>query len=160
MVHGSALLNGADERDMISIPPIGEDDRDQPSQVSRALVTRIVRARIEETLELIRDRIQKSGFSPIVGKRVVLTGGASQLTGLPETARRILARNVRIGRPMGVAGLPVAAKGPAFSTACGLMIYPQVADIEIHAAQGGMFSPFGNGSGRIARVGQWLKESF
>ncbi|MDP9733724.1 UNVERIFIED_ORG: cell division protein FtsA [Rhizobium sp. SORGH_AS260] len=160
VVHGSALLNGADERDMISIPPIGEDDRDQPSQVSRALVTRIVRARIEETLELIRDRIQKSGFSPIVGKRVVLTGGASQLTGLPETARRILARNVRIGRPMGVAGLPVAAKGPAFSTACGLMIYPQVADIEIHAAQGGMFSPFGNGSGRIARVGQWLKESF
>lgn len=102
MVHGSALLNGADERDMISIPPIGEDDRDQPSQVSRALVTRIVRARIEETLELIRDRIQKSGFSPIVGKRVVLTGGASQLTGLPETARRILARNVRIGRPMGL----------------------------------------------------------
>ncbi len=160
VVHGSALLNGADERDMISIPPIGEDDRDQPSQVSRALVTRIVRARIEETLELIRDRIQKSGFSPIVGKRVVLTGGASQLTGLPETARRILARNVRIGRPMGVAGLPVAAKGPAFSTACGLMIYPQVADIEIHAAQGGMFSPFGTGSGRIARVGQWLKESF
>ena len=160
VVHGSALANGSDDRDMIAVPPIGEDDRDQPSQVSRALVSRIVRARIEETLELIRDRIQKSGFSPIVGKRVVLTGGASQLTGLPETARRILARNVRIGRPMGVSGLPVAAKGPAFSTACGLMIYPQIADIEIHAAQNGMFSPFGTGSGRIARVGQWLKESF
>ncbi|KQQ61492.1 MULTISPECIES: cell division protein FtsA [Rhizobium/Agrobacterium group] len=160
VVHGSALANGADDRDLIAVPPIGEDDRDQPSQVSRALVSRIVRARIEETLELIRDRIQKSGFSPIVGKRVVLTGGASQLTGLPETARRILARNVRIGRPMGVSGLPVAAKGPAFSTACGLMIYPQIADIEIHAAQSGMFSPFGTGSGRIARVGQWLKESF
>ncbi|KQO80303.1 cell division protein FtsA [Rhizobium sp. Leaf262] len=160
VVHGSALANGSDDRDMIAVPPIGEDDRDQPSQVSRALVSRIVRARIEETLELIRDRIQKSGFSPIVGKRVVLTGGASQLTGLPETARRILARNVRIGRPMGVSGLPVAAKGPAFSTACGLMIYPQIADIEIHAAQSGMFSPFGTGSGRIARVGQWLKESF
>lgn len=160
VVHGSALANGADERDMISIPPIGEDDRDQPSQVSRALVTRIVRARIEETLELIRDRIQKSGFSPIVGKRVVLTGGASQLTGLPETARRILARNVRIGRPLGVSGLPVAAKGPAFSTAVGLMIYPQIAEMEVHASQGGLFSPFGAGGGRIARVGQWLKESF
>lgn len=161
VIHGSSLANGGvDDREMIAVPPIGDDDRDQPSQVSKALVSRIVRARIEETLELIRDRIQKSGFSPIVGKRVVLTGGASQLTGLPETARRILARNVRIGRPMGVSGLPVAAKGPAFSTACGLMIYPQIADIEIHAAQSGMFSPFGTGSGRIARVGQWLKESF
>jgi cell division protein FtsA len=160
VVHGSALANGADERDMISIPPIGEDDRDLPTQVPRSLVTRIVRARIEETLELIRDRIQKSGFSPIVGKRVVLTGGASQLTGLPETARRILARNVRIGRPMGISGLPVAAKGPAFSTAVGLMIYPQVADMETHASQGGLISSLGNGNGRLARMGQWLKESF
>ncbi len=160
VVHGSALANGADERDMIAIPPIGEDDRDLPTQVPRSLVTRIVRARIEETLELIRDRIQKSGFSPIVGKRVVLTGGASQLTGMPETARRILARNVRIGRPMGVSGLPVAAKGPAFSTAVGLMIYPQVADMETHASQGGLIASLGNGNGRLSRMGQWLKESF
>lgn len=160
VVHGSALSNGADERELISIPPIGEDDRDQPTQVPRALVTRIVGARIEETMELIRDRIQASGFSPVVGKRVVLTGGASQLTGLPETARRILARNVRIGRPMGVSGLPVAAKGPAFSTAVGLMIYPQVADMETHASQGGLIASLGNGNGRLSRMGQWLKESF
>lgn len=160
VVHGSAIASAADERDMISVPPIGEDDRDQPTQVPRALVTRIVRARLEETLELIRDRIQKSGFSPIVGKRVVLTGGAAQLTGLPETARRILARNVRIGRPMGVSGLPTAAKGPAFSTAVGLMIYPQVADMETHAGQGGLLAALGNGNSRMARVGQWLKESF
>lgn len=160
VVHGSALMNSGDERDVISVPPIGEDDRDQPTQVPRSLVTRIVRARIEETLELIRDRIQKSGFSPIVGKRVVLTGGASQLTGLSETARRILARNVRIGRPMGVSGLPAAAKGPAFSTAVGLMIYPQVADLETHAPQSGLMASLGSGNGRLARVGQWLKESF
>jgi cell division protein FtsA len=160
VVHGSAVSNGADDRDMISVPPIGEDDRDQPTQVPRSLVTRIVKARIEETLELIRDRIQKSGFSPIVGKRVVLTGGASQLTGLSETARHILARNVRIGRPMGISGLPAAAKGPAFSTAVGLMIYPQVADLETHASQSGLIGSLGNGNGRLARVGQWLKESF
>ena len=76
-------------------------------------MTRIVRARIDETLELLRDRLNKSGYGNAVGKRVVLTGGASQLAGLPEAARRILGRNVRIGRPLGVAGLPEAAKGPA-----------------------------------------------
>jgi cell division protein FtsA len=160
VVHASALPNPGDDREMISIPPIGEDDRDQPTQVPRALVSRIVSARIEETLELIRDRIQRSGFSPIVGKRVVLTGGASQLTGLPEVARHILARNVRIGRPMGVSGLPTAAKGPAFSTAVGLMIYPQVADLETHMGGSGLLSSLGGNNSRIARVGQWLKESF
>ncbi|MEZ2132300.1 MULTISPECIES: cell division protein FtsA [unclassified Sinorhizobium] len=160
VVHATALPNSSDERELISIPPIGEDERDQPTQVPKALVSRIVRARIEETLELIRDRIQRSGFSPIVGKRVVLTGGASQLTGLSEMARRILARNVRVGRPMGVSGLPTAAKGPAFSTAVGLMIYPQVADMETHAAGSGLLSALGGNDSRIARVGQWLKESF
>ena len=160
VVHASALPNAGDERDLIAVPPIGEDDRDQPTQVPRALISRIVRARIEETMELIRDRIQKSGFSPIVGKRVVLTGGASQLTGLSESARRILARNVRIGRPMGVSGLPAAAKGPAFSTAVGLMIYPQVAEMETHASQGGLLSSLSGGNSRIARMGQWFKESF
>ncbi|APO75383.1 cell division protein FtsA [Rhizobium etli 8C-3] len=160
VVHASAFSNSSDERELISIPPIGEDERDQPTQVPRALVSRIVGARIEETMELIRDRIQRSGFSPIVGKRVVLTGGASQLTGLAEVARRILARNVRIGRPMGVSGLPTAAKGPAFSTAVGLMIYPQVADMETHASQSGLLMSLGGNNSRIARMGQWLKESF
>jgi cell division protein FtsA len=160
VVHASAMPNSSDERELISIPPIGEDDRDLPTQVPRALVSRIVSARIEETMELIRDRIQRSGFSPIVGKRVVLTGGASQLTGLADVARKILARNVRIGRPMGVSGLPTAAKGPAFSTAVGLMIYPQVADMETHASQSGLLMSLGGNSSRFARMGQWLKESF
>ncbi|MDR7144519.1 cell division protein FtsA [Rhizobium sp. BE258] len=160
VVHASAMANSSDERELISIPPIGEDERDLPTQVPRALVSRIVGARIEETMELIRDRIQRSGFSPIVGKRVVLTGGASQLTGLADVARKILARNVRIGRPMGVSGLPTAAKGPAFSTAVGLMIYPQVADMETHASQSGLLLSLGGNNSRIARMGQWLKESF
>lgn len=39
------------------------------------------------------------------------------------------------------------------------MIYPQVADLETHAAGSGMFSTLG-GNSRFARMGQWLKESF
>ena len=61
---------------------------------------------------------------------MVLTGGASQLVGLPETARRILQGQVRVGRPLGIKGLPEAAKGPAFTAVVGLLVYPQVAHIE------------------------------
>lgn len=158
VVHGSALPNSADERDIISVPPIGEDDRDQPTHVPRALVSRIVRARIEETLELIRDRIQRSGFSPIVGKRIVLTGsqpadrsaGSGAAHSCAQCPHRPPARRIR---PAG------RCQGPAFSTAVGLMIYPQVADLETHAAGSGMFSTLG-GNSRFARMGQWLKESF
>ena len=61
---------------------------------------------------------------------------------------------------MGVKGLPQAAKGPAFSTAVGLLIYPQFADIEIHAEERGVLAALGGGNGRFARVSQWLKSSF
>ncbi len=159
-LHGSAMPVSDDDREMVSVPGMAEDDHSQPGQVPRALLNRIVRARAEETLEMIRDRIQRSGFSSVVGKRVVLTGGASQLTGIQETARKILTRNVRIGRPLGVSGLSPAAKSPAFAAAVGLLIYPQVAEMETHASQGGLMTAFAGNSSRMARMGQWLKESF
>jgi cell division protein FtsA len=160
VMHGSALPGSADDRDLVSIQPMGSDDGEAPLQIPRSVMTRIIRARIEETLEILRDRLNKSGYGNAVGKRVVLTGGASQLSGLPEAARRILGRNVRIGRPLGVAGLPEAAKGPAFATAVGLLIYPQVASFE--SAQAGGFARLrmtGTG-GKFHRMSQWLRDSF
>ncbi len=161
VMHGSALPMADDDRDTVTIQPMGQDDGDVQQQVPRAVMNRIIRARVEETLEIVRDRLNKSGFGGVAGRRVVLTGGASQLAGLPEAARRILARNVRLGRPLGVAGLPEAAKGPAFSTAMGLLIYPQVAAMENRQSKGGIlrFRATGTG-GPFGRVGRWIRDSF
>ncbi|HWJ75006.1 cell division protein FtsA [Mesorhizobium sp. BR1-1-16] len=159
-MHGSALPSVSDERDMLSVLPISDDDRDVPNQIPRAALTRIIRARIEEVLELVRDRLNRSGFQTMVGRRIVLTGGGSQLAGINEAARRILARNVRLGRPLGVTGLPEAARGPAFSAAVGLLIYPQVAQIEQVSAMRGHRMPMTGTGGYFARVGHWFRESF
>lgn len=158
--HGNVLVSSSDDNEMIAVRPISNDPNEEAHQVPRAVMTRIIKARVEETLELMRDRINQSGFGAVVGKRVVLTGGASQLQGLPEAARRILGRPVRIGRPLGVAGLPDAAKGAAFAASAGLLIYPQMAELE--QASAGYASGWrmtGTG-GRFARVGQWLRDSF
>lgn len=159
--HGSALLGTSDESAMVSVPPIAEEEQHAPNQVSRAQMTRIIRPRVEETLELIRDRLARSGFADAVGKRLVLTGGGSQLNGMAEVARRILSRNVRMGRPMGISGLPEAAKGPAFSTTVGLLIYPQIASIENFSQssrfEGGLMTGTG---GTWERITSWIRESF
>lgn len=160
VMHGSALPASDDERDFVSVTPIGDNEGEHALQAPRAAMNRIIRARVEETLELVRERLNKSGMGAIVGKRVVLTGGASQLAGLPEAARRILARNVRIGRPLGVAGLPEAFKGPAYSAAVGLLIYPQLAGIDAGSARAPGFLRMTGTGGPLHRVGQWLRESF
>ncbi|KZK89497.1 Cell division protein FtsA [Pseudovibrio sp. Ad5] len=158
VLHGSALPSVVDDRDFIQVPPV-DTDGDLPTQVPRAMLTRVIRPRVEEILEMVRDRIVASGFAGRVGKRVVLTGGGSQLTGLSETARRILGRSVRLGRPLGISGLPEEAKGPAFSAAVGLLIYPQVAQIEQFEPRHQRRGLKGRGS-YLARVGQWIRESF
>jgi cell division protein FtsA len=157
--YGSVLAGGSDERDMITIPPVDHDDRGAPQFVSRAQLVRIIKPRVEEILEMVRDRLAASPFASEPRGRVILTGGASQLTGLVDLASQVLGRPVRIGRPLGIARLPEEAKGPAFAAATGLLVYPQAAHLEHFEPRGTRHSRTGTG-GYIARVGRWLRESF
>jgi len=122
-------------------------------------VVRIIKPRVEEILEKVRDRLAASPFAAQARGHVVLTGGASELNGLSDLASRILNRSVRIGRPLGLAGLPDAAKGPAFAVAAGLLVYPQAAHLEHFKPRATRRSVTGT-DGYIARVGRWLRESF
>jgi cell division protein FtsA len=108
---------------------------------------------------MVRDRLAASSIVAEQRGHVILTGGASQLTGLPDLAARILGRPVRIGRPLGIAGAPDAAKGPAFAVAAGLLVYPQAAHLEHFESRRRRQLMTGTG-GYFARVGQWLRESF
>jgi cell division protein FtsA len=157
-LYGSVLTGGSDERDMIAVPPADNDEREAPQFVSRANLVRIIKPRVEEILEMARDRLASSSFATEPRGRVVLTGGASQLAGLVGLAAHILGRQVRIGRPLGVAGLPDEAKGPAFAVATGLLVYPQAAHLEHFEPRSTRQAA--TGGGYIARVGRWLRESF
>ncbi|WP_245943832.1 cell division protein FtsA [Acuticoccus kandeliae] len=152
-LQGSAIAATRDERDTITIHPVGEEDGSAPQSIPRLTLNTIIRPRVDEILELIRDRLVASGFSGRIGRRVVMTGGGSQLTGLTDVARHVFGRPVRLGRPLGVKGLPIAARGAAFSAVIGLLIYPQLAPASLFEAQG-------NSTGYFARMGRWLRESF
>jgi cell division protein FtsA len=157
--YGTVLTGGSDDRDMITVPPVGDDDREPPQFVSRETLVHMIKPRVEEILEMIRDRLAASPFAAEPRARVILTGGASQLVGLSELAARVLGRPVRIGRPLGLAGLPDAAKGPAFAVAAGLLIYPQAAHLEHFEPRRTRQLMTGTG-GYMAKVGRWLRESF
>jgi cell division protein FtsA len=159
ILHGSAIAGRSDDRDMISITPVGEHEGEPPQLVPRAAVTRIIAPRVEEILEMVRDRLAASPFAADPHGPVVLAGGSSQLAGLPEVAARILGRQVRIGRPLGIAGLPDIAKGPAFAAAAGLLVYPQLAYLEHYEPRRTRHLMTGT-DGYFARVGRWLRESF
>ena len=157
-LFASVIPSPSDDRDSIDVPIVGETDEGATTQVSRSMLVGIVRPRIEETLELVRDRLHASGVARSAGRRVVLTGGASQLQGVRELAARVLDKQVRLGRPIRVGGLAEATGGPAFSTCAGLLslaereqlpAFENVVSIEPAIA-----------GGAISRIGRWLATNF
>ena len=152
-LYGSAVENPGDERELIDVPLIGETARVGGNPVPRSELVRIVRPRLEELFEQVRERMVATGCSEIAGRRVVLTGGASQLDGVAEVAARVLEKQIRPGRPLGVDGLAESTAGPAFATAAGMLLYAVsgLADSDVGSlgsAEGGSV---------LARLGRWLR---
>ena len=158
-LYGSCISTASDEREILAIAEVGEEP-DQAHHVPKSRLTKIIRPRVEEILELARDRLKAAGVGSPASHRFVLTGGGSQLTGIADTARRILSPQVRIGRPLGVQGLPESAKNPAFAASVGLLIYPQFAGAEhFEPRRSGGLQATGTDN-YLLRVGRWLRESF
>jgi cell division protein FtsA len=156
-LYGSAISSSADEREMISIPQVGEDDEAQANHLPKSLLVGVISPRLEETFELVRDRLDHSGFDKVAGRRVVLTGGACQLPGTRELAALILDKQIRIGRPLRIEGLAEATGGPAFATSAGLIHFALSERAE--TPRRGR-APNDDPSGLIGRFGHWIREYF
>ena len=122
-LHGGVMATGVDDRDMIDIGADTGDWHHDRREISRSDLIGVMRPRLEEIFENVRDRLTEANFDYLPGQRIVLTGGMSDLPGVDGLATRILGQQVRLGRPMRIQGLPQAATGPSFSAAVGLILY-------------------------------------
>jgi cell division protein FtsA len=121
-LYGSTQPSPDDEREMLGVSLVGEEDHHVVHH-PRSMLVKIIRPRLEETFEMVKERLEGCGLGRVAGTRVVLTGGASQLSGVREMAATILGRTVRHGRPTALRGLPEIATGPAFAAAVGLLAW-------------------------------------
>lgn len=154
-LYGSAVSAVSDEREMIDVPQVGEEERGQTNHVPKSLLVGIIQPRIEEIFELVHGRLDQSGFAKAAGRRVVLTGGASQLSGVRELAANVLDKQVRLGRPLRIGGLATNVSGPAFASAAGLLAYAMQQNHEMPA-----LAPAPEKSaGLWGRVNGWLREN-
>jgi cell division protein FtsA len=122
-VHGGLTATGRDDRDMIELRAETGDWEHDRREISRSELIGIMRPRIEEILEEVRTRLDAAGFDHLPSQKIVMTGGGSQVPGLPTLAGRILGHQARLGRPLRVQGLPQAATGPAFASAVGMCLW-------------------------------------
>ncbi|MDD2325418.1 MAG: cell division protein FtsA [Alphaproteobacteria bacterium] len=167
-LYGSAMLSPADDREIIDVPQVGEEAPEFANHLPKSHLIRIIQPRLEEIFELIRARLGKSGLADVAGRRVVLTGGTSQLPGIRDMASRMLDKQVRLGRPLRIArptpdqqrspsptlsGLAEATSGPAFSTTAGLL----VSALNLESLDAGNNLDYGSNAPFFSRLSQWFR---
>ena len=157
---GNVLAEGHGAQEMLAVPLLGERGADTVHKVPKSYLSNILRPRVEETLELIRDKIAAVPNSArSTTCRVVLTGGASQLTGLRELATAILGVPVRLGQPVGITNLPDRASNSAFAAVSGALVYAARPDRHFAIPQEAVAHFQRAQMGYARRVGQWLAEA-
>jgi len=121
-LYGSVVSSPSDEHEIIEIP-IVPSEFGQFKQINLSTINNIIKPRVEETLELVWQKLKQYDLHKRKIKNLVLTGGGSQLEGIADYAQTIFDSNVRLGQPHGVAGLNKSFSGPQFSQTIGSILY-------------------------------------
>lgn len=92
-------------------------------QLSRRQLCQIIHLRVEETLTLIKQELERQGLLEMLGAGVFITGGCARLNGLEAMAGKVFGLPVHIGRSRSINGPTAAIESPEYSTAIGLLRY-------------------------------------
>lgn len=118
--YGSALNTIIDADEMVEVEGVGGRNS---RTVARSYLCEVIEPRAEETLGLIKQKIESSGLWPLLGSGIVMTGGGSSLQGLVEMGEYVFEAPVRLGAPEKVSGLKEIVRSPNFSTVVGVLFY-------------------------------------
>ena len=86
----------------------------------------IIRARMEELLQLTLMEMPTSDYHTLAPCGLVLTGGTANVPGLDELGQSLLRIPVRKGRPLsaGIYGISDILHDPSYATTLGLVLWP------------------------------------
>jgi cell division protein FtsA len=111
-----------DEHETLELPIMGDEEKTK--SVSTEVIHAVMHARVEETLMLLANSLNKSGLAEQLSAGIIFTGGMAKLKGFIELAQQVFYNHaVRIGKPKRVEGLFEEFQDPTFSTVIGLLLY-------------------------------------
>jgi len=120
VVYGVASFDAVGKEELFEIPSIGGKS---PKILQRATLVHIIRPRVEEIFEIIKQDITKKGYGDKISGGVVLTGGTSLLPGITDVAQDVFNIAARVGYPHKFSGLGDQILSPEYSTLAGLILW-------------------------------------
>ena len=121
-LYGSLTSSPSDEHEIIEIPIIS-GEKNSFNQITRSNLNSIIKPRIEETLEILWQKIKDNNLSNKKIGNVVLTGGGSQLDEIEKYVSTIFASSVRVAKPLESLNINKEYNNPSFCDVIGSVIY-------------------------------------
>ena len=120
-LFGNAIMGSKDSEQYYEVP--SDEDNSIMKKFKLSDLVSIIRHRFEEIIEEAEKVIERSGYSDLAKRNIVLTGGTSELRGSIEIAKRILDTNIRLGIPIKIGGLSEDIGGPSFAACSGVLMH-------------------------------------
>lgn len=157
--YGCAFAGMIGANETIEVPSVGGR---KPRTLMRKTLADIIEPRVEEISSMIYEEIRKSGLEKLLASGVVLTGGCSNLEGLPELVEQIFNLPARRGYPVGVGGLVDVVNNPIYATGVGLLLYgyKNSKGTGKSFGKGNSFKKLLSGPKVLGRMKDWFKEIF
>ncbi len=121
-LYGSVNTSPSDDFELIDVNVLGTDNN-QFNQINRSQLNSIIKPRVEETLELTRQKLKEYNLDKKLIRNVILTGGGSLLEGIEEYAQVIFDSKARISQLIPFLELDDKFNKPQFFQTIGLMFY-------------------------------------
>ena len=154
ILHGSTLSHETDEFINLDIPVISDQGDIITEKIPKAMLTAIIKPRVEEIFELILERLSQLKSNSDYINKVILCGGGANLSNIRELASNYFKSNVRIGRPIGLIDLPEIVQTPSFACLTGLLIKSLEKEkiVNLQKMEKGILKYLG-------RLGNWLDQN-
>ena len=102
-------------------------------EITRKDLIAVIKPRVNEIINSIKDQIIKSGYNHLIANRVVITGGAAQMEGLIDITSKTLEKKARLGKVNIIKGVPDNMRSSSFSAINSLLTYSMITNNDINS---------------------------
>jgi cell division protein FtsA len=128
IIHGNVIATTLDEHKSFDLNELKDLDEENTERnfIKAKELSQVIKPRAEELFEMVLHLLKKHNMWQHRHKRIILTGGSSQLQGMKDLAGYMLGGGVRLANAQSINAIPIQGmpeeyKSPAFASAMGML---------------------------------------
>jgi cell division protein FtsA len=122
-LNSSLLISPIEERETIKLRLSETNDGPDMIRISRSELRDIIKSRLEEIIESVKNILEKAGVPVYMLSNISLTGGVTSIVGIDKLASEIFEKNVKIGYPNKIDTVASEILNPTHSCALGMLVF-------------------------------------